>query len=116
MPANATTRHAVCRATGSTTLALKQEDGWSLVCMNHGTENPQPSRGAVWKAAAHPEDWCPKCGLIAKGKADKITDGLVAIPAPKKATPKKPTAKPVAAAKKPSTTGARKPATKGAAK
>ena len=55
MPANATTRHAVARSTGSTTLAAKAEEGWSLTCLNHGTENPQPSRGAVWKAAAHPE-------------------------------------------------------------
>src|SRR4051812_15990093 len=95
MPSNATTRHATARSTGSTTLALKAEDGWSLVCLNHGTANPQPSRGAVWKAAAHPEDWCPKCKAIAAGKAAPITDGLLPIPTTpttKKAAPKKPSA------------------------
>ena len=82
MPANSTTRHAVARTTGSTTLANKAEQGWTLLCLNHGTENPQPSRGAVWKAAAHPEAWCPKCKIIAAGKADKITEGLLPVPTP----------------------------------
>ena len=100
MPANATTRHAVARSTGATTLGLKAEDGWSLTCLNHGTENPQPSRGAVWKIAGHPEDWCPKCKQIAAGKADKISDGLLPIPTPtKKAAPKKPTTRKPATAK-----------------
>jgi hypothetical protein len=102
MPANATTRHAVVRSIGSTTLAQKQEDGsWSLVCLNHRSENPQPSRGLVWKAAAHPEAWCPKCKTIAAGKAEKITDGLLTIPTPttKKAAPKKPATKAAATTK-----------------
>jgi hypothetical protein len=99
MPANANTRHAVARTSGATTLATKAEEGWSLVCLNHGTENPQPSRGAVWKAAAHPEAWCTKCKAIAAGKAEKITDGLLPIPTPpKKAAPKKPAAATKAAA------------------
>jgi hypothetical protein len=88
MPSNATTRHAVARSTGATTLATKAEEGWTLVCLNHGTENPQPSRGAVWKADVQPEAWCPKCTLIAAGKAEKITDGPLPIPT-KKAAPKK---------------------------
>jgi hypothetical protein len=95
MPANANTRHAVARSTGSTTLANKAKEGWTLVCLNHGTENPQPSRGTVWKAAAHPEAWCPKCKAIAAGKAEKINDGLLPIPTTptKKAAPKKPSTK-----------------------
>ncbi|MGA8247099.1 MAG: hypothetical protein WB797_09350 [Nocardioides sp.] len=95
MPANATTRHAVARSTGSTTLANKTDEGWTLVCLNHGTANPQPNRGAVWKAAAHPEAWCPKCKAILAGKAEKITEGLLPIPTPttKKAAPKKPAKK-----------------------
>jgi len=110
MPANSTTRHAVARSTGSTTLAQKEEDGWSLVCLNHNTSNPQPSRGAVWKAAAHPEEWCPKCKAIAAGKAEKITDGLLDVPTPttKKAAPK-PKPAPKAAAKSTPAASARKP-------
>jgi hypothetical protein len=102
MPANANTRHAVARSTGSTTLAAKAEEGWTLVCLNHGAENPQPSRGTVWKAAAHPEGWCPKCALIAKGKAEKITDGL--LPVPTTPTAKKTASKKPAAAGKLATT------------
>jgi hypothetical protein len=93
MPANSTTRHAVARSTGATTLGLKADEGWTLTCLNHGTENPQPSRGAVWKVAGHPETWCPKCKAIAAGKAAQITDGLLPIPTPtKKAAPKRPAA------------------------
>jgi hypothetical protein len=101
MPANANTRHAVARSTGATTLANKAEEGWTLVCLNHGSENPQTSRGAVWKAAAHPEAWCPKCKAIAAGKGEKITDGLLPIPTPtKKAAPKKPATKAAATTSK----------------
>src|SRR4051812_31576533 len=97
MPANATTRHAVCRSTGSTTLALKQEDGsWNVACLNHGATATASSRGEAWKVAPKPEGWCPKCKAIAAGKADKPEDGLLDTPAPtaaKKATTKSAKAK-----------------------
>lgn len=77
-------------ARGARLSPQKAEDGWTLVCLSHGTENPQPSRGAVWKAAAHQEEWCAKWNAIAAGKADKITDGLLPIPTTtKKAAPRK---------------------------
>lgn len=83
MPANATTRHAVCRSTGSTTLALKQQDGsWNVECLNHGATTTAPSRGAAWKVAPKPEGWCAKCNAIAAGKADMLEDGLLDIPTP----------------------------------
>jgi hypothetical protein len=96
MPANATTRHAVCRSTGATTLARKQVDGsWNIECLNHGATTTAPNRGGAWKLAPKPEGWCPKCKAVAAGKAEKIEDGLLDIPAPtgKKAAPKKPASK-----------------------
>jgi len=96
----------VCRSTGATTLARKQEDGsWNIECLNHGSTTTAPSRGGAWKVAPKPEGWCSKCKVIAAGKADKIEDGLLDIPAPNqkgKAAPKKPTT--------------RKPAAKGSTK
>jgi hypothetical protein len=102
MPANATTRHAVCRSTGATTLARKQADGsWDIECLNHGATTTAPNRGGAWKLAPKPEGWCPECKAIAAGKAEKSDDGLLDIPAPAPTTKN--------AAKKPGTT---KPATK----
>jgi hypothetical protein len=97
MPSNPV-RHAVARATGSTTLARKVGDEWQITCLNHGSETTAPvegSRSKAWQLASHPQDWCAKCGLIAKGKADKITGDRLDIPkAPaKKAPAKKPTKK-----------------------
>lgn len=103
MPANATTRHAVCRSTGATTLARKQDDGtWNIDCLNHGATTTAPNRGGAWKVAPKPEGWCPKCKAIAAGKAEKVEGGLLDIPVPatkkaakkpaSKATPKKATA------------------------
>src|SRR4051794_8637204 len=103
MPANSTTRHAVCRSTGSTTLALKHEDGtWNIECLNHGAKTEASSRGGAWKVAPKPEGWCPKCKVIAAGKAERITEGLLDLSAPttKKAAAKKPASKATAAAKK----------------
>jgi hypothetical protein len=83
----------VCRSTGATTVALKQEDGsWNIECVNHGATTTAQNRGGAWKVAPKPEGWCPKCKAIAAGKAEKVEDGLLDIPAPttKKASPKKP--------------------------
>ena len=42
---------------------------------------------------SHPQDWCPKCKAIAAGKAERCEDGLLDVPAKKKAPAKKPAAK-----------------------
>lgn len=67
-----------------------------------------PNRGGAWKVAPKPEEWCPKCKAIAAGKTEKITDGLLEIPATKPVTKK------LAASKKaaPKAIPAKKAATK----
>ena len=89
-------RHAVVRSTGATTLARKEGDEWKIDCLNHGASATAPSRGAAWKVASHPQDFCPKCKTIAAGKAEKITEGRLDLP-----TAKKPATKKTTAAKKP---------------
>ena len=102
MPATANTRHAVSRSTGATTYTRKENDEWTTTCLNHKAETTAPNRGAAWKNGSTPAQFCPKCKTIASGKAEKITDGLLDLPA----TPAKKPAKPApkkAPAKKTST-------------
>lgn len=92
------TRHAVSRSTGATTYTREEADEWKTTCLNHGTETTAPNRGAAWKNGSTPAQFCPKCKMIASGKAEKITDGLLDLsttPTKKsaKAAPKKPAAK-----------------------
>ena len=107
MASSNSVRHAVARATGSTTWTRKDGDEWKINCLNHGTATTAPNRGKAWTTGSHPQDWCPKCKAIAAGKAEKITAGRLDLPAAKP-TPKVKTASkvkpaPVAAAKKPTT-------------
>lgn len=80
MPATNNTRHAIARSTGATTLAQKGDDGWTVRCLNHGATVTVPSRGKAWTTGSHPQDFCPKCKVIAAGKADKITGDKLDIP------------------------------------
>jgi hypothetical protein len=84
------TRHAIARSSGAATLARKGEGGWLVSCLSHSASaEPTESRNAAWRLASHPAEWCSKCGVIAKGKADKIIGDKVAVPAAKKAPAKR---------------------------
>ena len=73
-------RHAVARSTGATTYAHKTDDGWRVLCLNHGAATTVASRGPAWKTASHPQDFCSTCGKIDAGKAGKITEGRLDAP------------------------------------
>lgn len=99
MPSTNDVRHAVARSTGTTTWTRKDGDEWKIDCLNHKAGTKAPSRGKAWTTGAHPESFCPKCKVIAAGKADKVADDRLPIPTP--TTSKKAAAKPaVAAARK----------------
>lgn len=78
-------RHAVARSTGATTWTRKAGDEWKIDCLNHKAATTAPSRGKAWTTGAHPESFCPKCKVIAAGKADRITDERLPIPTAKPA-------------------------------
>src|SRR4051812_27230951 len=84
-------RHAVSRSTGATTWTRKEGEEWKTTCLNHGAETTAAARGAAWKNGSTPASFCPKCKAIVAGKAEKITDGRLDLPAPKQAAAKKAT-------------------------
>lgn len=88
-------RHAVARSTGATTLARKDGDQWRVLCLNHGAmTQPTASRTEAWKLASHPQDWCSTCENIAKGEADKVSEGRLEMPFKPVKTPAKRTTRP----------------------
>ncbi|MCP3422969.1 hypothetical protein [Nocardioides pinisoli] len=95
MPENSTrVRHAVSRSTGATTWTRKDGDEWRTTCLNHGAETTASARGQAWKNGSTPANFCSKCKAIVAGKAEKITEGRLDLPAPKA---KKPATKKTAA-------------------
>jgi hypothetical protein len=102
---NTRVRHAVSRSTGATTWTRKDGDEWKTTCLNHGAETTTSARGPAWKNGSTPANFCAKCRSIVTGKADKIADGRLDLPAPKvtrakKATTAKPAPKKRATTKK----------------
>lgn len=94
MPENSTrVRHAVSRSTGATTWTRKDGDEWRTTCLNHGAETTASARGQAWKNGSTPANFCPKCKAIVAGKADKITEGRLDLPATKGAVKKTATTK-----------------------
>lgn len=75
-------RHAVSRSTGATTWTRKDGTEWKTTCLNHDSETTAPNRGVAWKNGSTPAQFCAKCKVIAAGKAAKITEGRLDIPAP----------------------------------
>lgn len=93
MPATSNTRHAVSRATGATTFVRPVKGVWTATCLNHAQNADAANRTAAWKMGSTPSLFCPKCKAISAGKADKLADGLLPVPAALLKTADRPGAK-----------------------
>lgn len=81
MPATTNTRHAVSRATGATTFVRPVKGVWTATCLNHSQTASAANRTAAWKMGSTPSLFCAKCKAISAGKAEKLADGLLPVPA-----------------------------------
>lgn len=77
--------HRKARSTGATITVertgegswIEQEEGWMTVDLTHGTVASHDTRAAAVDFAAHPEEWCGDCRLIADGKRPCIEGSKV---------------------------------------
>lgn len=81
MPATSNTRHAVSRATGTTTFVRPVKGVWTADCLNHKATATLDNHTAAWKAGSTPSTFCSKCKAITTGKAERVTAGLLDVPA-----------------------------------
>ena len=77
--------HRKARSTGATITVertgegswIESQPGWMTIDLSHSTVASHDTRATAVDFAAHPEEWCGDCQLIAAGKRPRIEGSKV---------------------------------------